>query len=339
MASLKKYLGAVALFSCMSEINAGFNPDSYNNVAVYWGQNSRGTAGSQLRLSHYCDSPDVDVFMLSFVVRINGIGGVPQVNWANQGDICKPFPGTDLLYCPQIGEDIKTCQAKGKTILLSIGGATYNEGGFRMPADAVKGANMIWEIFGPPKANSTAVRPFDDAVVDGIDLDFEAVTRNMIPFSNELRRLWDADTSKPYYLTAAPQCPYPDMNNKELLEGGVIFDALFIQFYNNYCGVNSWTPNSDTQNNFNFNQWENWAKTISKNKKVKVMVGAPANAGAGAGYVSAQRLAQIATWCKRYESFGGVMLWDASQAWANSGFIATVKKSLGSFTSRFARTL
>ena len=27
-------------------------------------------------------------------------------------------------------DDIKTCQANGKTILLSIGGATYTEGGF-----------------------------------------------------------------------------------------------------------------------------------------------------------------------------------------------------------------
>jgi chitinase len=44
----------------------------------------------------------VKVFLLSFVTRINGIGGVPEVNFANQGDVCTLFDGTNLLNCPEI---------------------------------------------------------------------------------------------------------------------------------------------------------------------------------------------------------------------------------------------
>lgn len=92
-------------------------------------------------------------------------------------------------------DDIKTCQAAGKTILLSIGGATYSEGGFTSTTAATAGAQLIWETFGPD-SNSSALRPFGDAVVDGFDFDFEATVSNMATFGNELRSLMDADTSK-----------------------------------------------------------------------------------------------------------------------------------------------
>lgn len=46
---------------------------------------------------------ELKVIPLAFVVSIKGPGGVPQINFSNQGDPCKPFPGTDLLHCPQIG--------------------------------------------------------------------------------------------------------------------------------------------------------------------------------------------------------------------------------------------
>lgn len=59
------------------------------------------------------------------------------VNFANAGDNCTVFPGTQLLSCPQIEADIKTCQSAGKTLLLSLGGATYTEGGFSSPSEAL----------------------------------------------------------------------------------------------------------------------------------------------------------------------------------------------------------
>ena len=62
---------------------------------------------------------------------------------------------------------------------------------------------------------------------------------------------------------------------------------------------------------------DNWARTISPNPNVKVYIGAPASSSAsGSGYVDIATLSNIATQMRKsFPSFGGVMLWDASQAY------------------------
>ena len=65
---------------------------------------------------------------------------------------------------------------------------------------------------------------------------------------------------------------------------------------------------------------DNWARTVSPNPAVKVYIGAPASStAAGSGYLPASNLASIATQMRKsFPSFGGVMLWDASQAYGES---------------------
>ncbi|GAD93534.1 class III chitinase, putative [Paecilomyces variotii No. 5] len=340
MPSFRNALAAAALLASSQGAYAKLDTSSSTNVAVYWGQNSYDQSSGSLAqqpLAYYCDNDDIDVLQLAFLTVINGQGGAPEINFSNSGNNCTTFSGTDLLNCPQIGADIATCQSKGKTILLSIGGATYTEGGFTSESAAVAGANLIWETFGPKSSNSSANRPFGDSVVDGFDFDFESTVSNMAAFGNQLRSLMDSDTSKQYFLTAAPQCVYPDAADNQMLDGAVSFDAIWVQFYNNYCGVNSYT-NSSTQNSFNFDTWDNWAKTNSKNKDVKVFLGVPANTGAaGTGYLPASSLAPVINYCKTFSSFGGVMMWDASQAYANNGFISSVKSTLTATVSRIMR--
>lgn len=98
-------------------------------------------------------------------------------------------------------------------------------------------------------------------------------------------------------------------------------------------------PGASDQWNYNFNQWDNWAKTVSKNRDAKVMIGVPGNTGAaGRGYVGPDRLAEIFRHTKeRYSSFGGVMVWDASQVVANQGFLGSVKNSLRALARRGMR--
>lgn len=46
--------------------------------------------------------------------------------------------------------------------------------------------------------------------------------------------LYATAPAKKYYLTAAPQCPYPDGSNDLALQSsGNLFDFVFIQYYNN----------------------------------------------------------------------------------------------------------
>ena len=89
-------------------------------------------------------------------------------------------------------------------------------------------------------------------------------------------------------------------------------------------------PGATDQWNFDFNTWDNWAKTVSKNKNVKLLLGVPAGqTAAGSGYQSASQLQQVINYCKTFSSFGGVMMWDMSQAFANSGFLSGVASDLG----------
>lgn len=125
-----------------------------------------------------------------------------------------------------------------------------------------------------------------------------------------LRKHFATDSSKDYYITGAPQCPYPDAMLGTVLDA-VEFDAVNVQFYNNYC--------STTSSSFNFETWDTWAKETSPNSNVKVLLGVPgSNTAAGSGYVAYNALEPIVQELySTYSSFGGVTLWDASASYEN----------------------
>ncbi|KAJ5981416.1 hypothetical protein N7522_013837 [Penicillium canescens] len=320
------------LLASLGGVQAKLDLKSTKNIVVYWGQNSFRGKGDQAQqpLSYYCDNADIDVIPMAFNMMVNGPGGAPEIDFAVSSEDCQVFEGTQLKNCPKIGKDIATCQQKGKTILLSIGGATYSEGGFKSETDAKDGAKLMWETFGPKQEGSNALRPFGDTALNGFDFDFEANVQHMATFANELRSLIEADKSgQDFFLTAAPQCPYPDQADKDILNGPVYIDAIWVQFYNNYCGVNAYSPQSSA-NKYNFEEWDNWAHTVSKNKDVKVIVGVPAGTtAASTGYIPASELAKVVEYSKKFDSFGGVMMWDATQAYGNGAFIKDVRKALG----------
>lgn len=232
--------------------------------------------------------------------------------------------------------DIKTCQAKGKKIILALGGAAGSYG-FTSDSQASGFADTLWNTFG---AGNSSTRPFGDAVLDGFDLDIEGGSatgyaaminqlrthygkRRKETFSTRLNLPWSphslnfftttiaSDTSKDYYITGAPQCPFPDAYLGDALNNAW-FDFVWVQFYNNYCSVQG--------GSFNFDTWDNWAKTQAKNPNVKVFLGLPGSTtAASSGYVPYATLTgTIDSLKSQYSSFGGVMMWDASQAYANT---------------------
>lgn len=323
------YLRLAAAVAVFASLASGFQPDSRDNVAVYWGQNF--VSGGQQRLSAYCSSTKFNIVPIAFLVSLQD----PLLNLANGDDNCTALPGAPGLRCPQVAEDIETCQTRhGKTVLLSIGGATYNEGGFASAGEARAAADRVWDLFGPN--TQAANRPFGRAVVDGFDFDFESPTKNMVPFARRLRELMDAAAAasapakKKYYLSAAPQCVYPDAADGEMLAGEVSFDFVMVQFYNNFCGVQSFVGGlagggsarrqPQQQPAFNFAAWDAWArgKTAdgtrgSKNPDVKILLGVPASrAAASSGFLEPALLKPVVEYAATFASFGGVMMWDMS---------------------------
>ena len=226
----------------------------------------------------------------------------------------------------------------GKTIVLSIGGDTYTEGGFDSSAEAITWADIVWAMFGPGESSTSVNRPFRSAVVDGFDLNFESPTSNAATFATRLRVNMDSATAagdKKYYLSVAPQCPYPDIPTNDILAATQL-DYVMVQFYNNVCGVSSFVPGRLTQEDFTFPIWDTWAHNVSKNRNTKILLGVLGNTGSGAGYVSGDRLSRAISFSKAFDSFGGVMIWDMSQVYNNPEFLSAVASDLGRPTTLLA---
>jgi len=201
---------------------------------------------------------------------------------------------------------------------MSLGGATGSND-FTSDAQAVEFADQIWNLL---LGGSSSTRPFGDAVLDGIDLDIEGGSQDgHVAFVKRLRTHMDKG-KKRYYVTAAPQCPFPDVYVGSIINS-VAMDMVFVQFYNNACGLN----NYQDANAWNYATWDDWAKNTSPNKNVRVYIGAPASqSSAGQGYVDAPVLGTIAQNVKKeFSSFGGVMLWDASSAYGNNRYDSAIK--------------
>eukprot|EP01133_Synstelium_polycarpum_P001372 gene1372-1575_t len=232
---------------------------------------------------------------------------LPEMNFANKcwGRFANYPSVTD---CPMVADAVPVCQAKGKVLILALGGAigTY---GFTSAAQATEFANTLWNMY-LGGTDSRYPRPFGATPLDGVDLDIEnGNNAHYDTFVNSLSTLY-ASGSKKYYITGAPQCVYPDASmgpgpNTALSTGKI--DIINVQFYNNYCGIS--TPNA-----FNYKTWADWVKESSP--KSKIYIGAPASASsAGQGsYISERDLEKIVSSVFSDSAFGGVMLWDVSTA-------------------------
>lgn len=285
---------ALAFASFFGASSAAFSASGNSNVVLYWGQNS---GQNQQSLGEYCQSTAADMYVISF------LNSFPTTS-LNIVSCYSTFDGSDLLHCPDIAADIKTCQSLGKKVLLSLGGAVGSYG-FSSNSDAEDYAVTLWNMFGGGSADQ---RPFDDAIVDGFDLDIE--NNNSVGYaalSTKLRELFNGGD---YYISAAPQCVFPDANVGDALANSYI-DFAFVQFYNNPCGV-------DRGSGFNWDTWKDYATNISPNKNIKIYLGIPASStAAGSGYSSVADISTILSNIGSDANFGGVMMWDASQAFGN----------------------
>lgn len=315
------FIKGISLFSLATKVSATFDASSNQNVVVYWGQAS---AGSQEDLSYYCDSDDVDIVVLSFMTSFPGTNDVPTLNFASA---CSEQFSNGLLKCTQIATDIKSCQSNGKKVLLSLGGESGSYG-FSSDSDAEDFAGVLWDLFGE---GSSDTRPFGESVIDGFDFDIENnEPAGYAALAKELRQYFESG-SKNYYLSAAPQCVYPDASLGDLLENADI-DFAFVQFYNNYCNV-------DKQ--FNWDTWTDYAANTSPNKDIKIYLGLPgSSSAAGSGYIDISKVKSTISTIGADSAFGGVMLWDASQSFTNkvdgttyAGAVKEALESLGDSSS------
>jgi chitinase len=323
---MRKFLLLVTVFLCFQLNNAVIEPLAPYSIVMYWGQNG---AGGEPALDQIC-SFGYDIINLAFMISFIdsrqptcAVPNAPDLNFAVHGNDCGTWTNCPfLLNCSEtIGTSIKSCQSKGKKIVLSLGGAVGSYG-FTSDSQAQSFAHTLWGMF---FEGTAALRPFGSAVLDGVDLDVEGgSTVGYAAFVKTLRSLMSSGR-KSYIISGAPQCPYPDAYlgpkpGTALGDAGSSFSYVSVQFYNNYCGLSSindfWTS---------FKSWHDAATSAG----YKVMVGLPASANAGGGYVPYSTVCNVVSQLKTYSHFGGFMFWDDSFDIKNQMYSQKIRQCLG----------
>ncbi|KAJ7951212.1 acidic endochitinase-like [Quillaja saponaria] len=252
--------------------------------AIYWGQN-----GNEGTLAETCATGNYEFVNLAFLPTF-GNGQTPMLDLSGHCD-------ANSNGCTSLGSDIKSCQAKGIKVTLSLGGAA---GSYSITSsqDAKQVATYLWNNYLGGQASS---RPLGEAVLDGIDFDIEGGTNQ---HWGELAKYLSgySKRGKKVYLTAAPQCPFPDAWIGDALKTGV-FDYVWVQFYNNApCQYAS----GDITNLEN--AWKQWTSDITA---TKIFLGLPASGqAAGSGFIpAADLISKVLPKIRDSEKYGGVMLW------------------------------
>lgn len=271
-------------------------------IAIYWGQN-----GNEGTLAETCATGKYKFVNIAFLATF-GNGQTPMINLAGH---CDPYSNG----CTGMSDDIRSCQRRGIKVMLSIGGGA---GSYFLASsdDARQVATYLWNNF---LGGSSSSRPLGDAVLDGIDFDIEGGTTE---HWDELARYLAGHSKKgkKVYLTAAPQCPFPDTWVGKALKTG-LFDYVWVQFYNNPpCQYNS----GDISNLEN--AWKQWTSDIPA---TKIFLGLPASPeAAGSGFIPADDLtSQVLPAIKGSHKYGGVMLWSKYYD-DQSGYSASIKSDV-----------
>ncbi|MBA0699547.1 hypothetical protein Goari_001174 [Gossypium aridum] len=135
-------IGSVLLMMLLSGIDA-------RGIAIYWGQN-----GNEGTLAETCATGNYDFVNIAFLPTF-GNGQTPMINLAGH---CDHYTNG----CTGLSSDIKSCQAKGIKVMLSLGGGA---GSYYLTSskDARQVATYLWNNF---LGGQSASRPFGDAALD-----------------------------------------------------------------------------------------------------------------------------------------------------------------------------
>ncbi|KAI9805796.1 MAG: hypothetical protein M1825_000410 [Sarcosagium campestre] len=299
----------IASSTAPSAVPTNSKANTSAQLAVYFGQRP---TDSNTGLLDLCNKPETDIVILAFLTTFFGPNGYPVIDFASScggktPEMTARAPG--LLRCDALASQITQCQAQGKKILLSLGGA-IGDSTFDNEAQAVKFADTLWDLFGAGTGEDAALRPFGPVQLDGFDIDNESKQpASYLPFAQRLRALYaSSPRSSAYLLTAAPQCPRPDASIP--LEVLRLCDYIFIQFYNNpACELAA--PDDGFPASF-----AAWTTDLA-DSDARLFVGALAWPAGGGGYVDPEVLARQVARIRDSKAFGGISLWDGPEGERN----------------------
>ncbi|OAA71247.1 Glycoside hydrolase, subgroup, catalytic core [Cordyceps fumosorosea ARSEF 2679] len=294
-------------------------------LAVYWG----AMGSSAASLDNVCGDASYDTVNLAFLSHFFANGQYPRLAIASLGPASEAqrlAGAVDLQDGAPLAPAIRKCQAAGKRVLLSMGGAAgYAEVRLASDAQGRQVADTIWELFlGGGGGKKAEIRPFGDVVLDGVDFDNESGdSTGYEAMAAQFRTHFASDPGRRYYMTAAPQCP-PTTDEAELRLLRRV-DAVSVQFYNNnVCNVGASGFEASVRR---------WSAAIAGGggSNATLLVGALAGGtDKDEGYVEAGALAEALAKVRamKLANYGGVMLWEAELAAANGGFQKKIRSAV-----------
>ncbi|ROV90387.1 hypothetical protein VPNG_10013 [Cytospora leucostoma] len=295
------------------------------SVATFWGQSTEN-------LSDVCANDNFDIVIMAFITSLNP----PKLNLgkdtgsASSAQSAKSgwglFDGTKAGSSGKsLADQISGCQKAGKKVMISFGGdERYSNAKFSSSDEAKTAADYLWNLFLGGK-ESQDLRPFGSSVVlDGVDLDNETGDgSHYLDLVTELRSKMSSDSSKSYYISADPVCSEYTSSDASIPDEVLPkLDFVNVQFYNNQQqGIGGSAFQTTLQG------WEK--KLTSASPSPKLFLGIPGGTGAASTNVqSATEIKSTIQSVKSSTDFGGVMIWDAGYAMANTGFPSAVKSAL-----------
>ncbi|KAK4938532.1 hypothetical protein LTR10_021064 [Elasticomyces elasticus] len=320
-----------------------FNATAKDITIAYYGQTNMT---SHVTLTQLCAGLSVDIITLGFLNSFYS-GNKMNVTMDFNGYLCNNPNSTQtgagmsgLLDCVGDGlaAEIAACQALGKKVLISAGGASAD---LAIPseADATTLATTLWNLFlGGTGYKGKGARPFGSVVLDGFDIDNENSTNaaHLFTLVSTLRNLTKKDTTKKYYFSAAPICAYPD---PEIPVSTMLnqIDYWNVQFYNaQACQLGSGHAPAALKN---------WSTALLGARKVasdgavpqglfnvngnnvtypRLLVGGRTFfSGANAGYVNMSTYQGILESMKKLNlpNFSGAMFWDGAYMYKEKAVI------------------
>ncbi|KAJ4829223.1 hypothetical protein Tsubulata_029585 [Turnera subulata] len=259
-------------------------------IVIYWGQNRH-----EGYLAETCATGLYTAVNVAFL-HVFGGGQTPDLNLGHCGR------GLPQANCTFLSPEIRACQARGVSVLISIGGPSRSYW-LDTADDARTVSEYIWNNF---LGGTSTSRPFGPAVLDGVNFDIQTGTDW---YWDDLVRFLHAYNSRgrKVFLGAAPQCPFPDFYLDKAIRTGLL-DYVGTQFYNNpKCQfING---NSD----FLMQSWSNWTSLLASNRtsNTQLFLGLPAapDTAYNGGYVPPQRVNELCTTFTQSPRYGGIMLW------------------------------
>jgi len=177
-----------------------------------------------------------------------------------------------LIHCPDVLAHIQKCQSRQAKVLLSIGGPDSCNYSLESEEDAKQLASNVWDTYFGGNATE---RPFDEAVLDGINLDIQKGTelKWYTTFVNTLQQLnKDSGNEKPLVVsvtTSGCEFPNPFVGPAEgKLLGDITPDFVAVRFSGNPDTENCSVKSSAFKDRLQ--QWMNYS--TEKNTRVQLLL-------------------------------------------------------------------